>query len=357
MPKERSPKVSVITPVYQGDSYLVEAVESILNQTFSDFEFLIICDDPTDETREILDTYMQEDARVKVHYNQKREGLVNSLNKGISLAKGEYIARMDSDDISHPERFEKQLEFFHNNRDISILGTDVIFINRKGESFHDITVRAVPTDPKVIRWVLLFNNCIRHPTVMFRMGMCNCTGIYSTDFNHCEDFEFWLRASQKVNIANLPDKLLFLRKHRENISELYEDAGKVNAIIAGHKAMSNLLNKKIKLCEVQTFWYPCKVTNERCVFDSAVILCELYHVFSEMPGLNHAESHQIKRDAAERMSMLAIIAFITCDNGLTLSLRIWRLAYNLDQKSAIKSLFSPLCILIAKLYKIFKVGK
>lgn len=356
MPKEPPPKVSVLMPVYQGDDYLVEAVESILNQTFSDFEFLIICDDPTDETRKILDTYMQEDARVKVHYNQKREGLVNSLNKGISLAQGEYIARMDADDISLTDRIEKQVDYLDINRDISILGTDVIFINRKGESFNDITVRAVPTDPKVIKWVLLFENCIRHPTVMFRMDMCNCTGIYSIDFDHCEDYEFWLRASQKVNIANLPEKLLLLRKHRENISELYEDAGKVNAIIAGQKIMSTILNKIIKLCEVQTFWYPCKVTNERCVFDSAVILCELYHVFSEMPDLNHTESDQIRRDAAERMSILAIIAFITCDNALVLPLKIWRLAYNLDQTSAIKSLFSPLCILLAKFYKIFKVG-
>ena len=109
------PKISVLMPIYKGDEYLSAAVDSILNQTFSDFEFIIICDDPTEKTRQILDKYKQSDSRIRVYY-QEREGLVNSLNRGCSLAQGEYIARMDADDISLPERFEKQVKFLDSNQ-------------------------------------------------------------------------------------------------------------------------------------------------------------------------------------------------------------------------------------------------
>lgn len=351
MTKTNTPKVSVVMPLFKGDKYLVEALDSILNQTFSDFEFLIICDDPTDETCEILDKYMQEDARIRVHINQNREGLVNSLNVGIALAKGEYIARMDADDISLPDRLRKQVNFLDKNTDISILGTDVFFITRKGKVYRDISHLGVPTNPKVIQWILLFENCVIHPTVMFRKVMCDRTGVYSIDYENCEDYEFWLRSIQIVKIANLPDKLLLLRKHGKNISILNENLGKAKAIIASHKLISSLLDKKIRKCEVQTFWYPCMLIENLCVYNSAELLLDLYSNYLYLFDLSVVEKEEITRDAARRMGALATIAIITRNKNLLLSLRIWKWAFQLDKKNAFKMIFYPIIIISARIQR------
>ncbi|HAS7841575.1 TPA: glycosyltransferase family 2 protein, partial [Vibrio cholerae] len=117
-----SPKISVVMSVYNGEKYLGEAIDSILKQTFSDFEFIIINDGSTDKTLEIIKSYMKKDDRI-VLVSRENKGLIVSLNEGLDLAKGQYIARMDADDISIKSRFEKQIEFLDSNPDIGVCGT------------------------------------------------------------------------------------------------------------------------------------------------------------------------------------------------------------------------------------------
>lgn len=203
------PKVTVLMPVYRGDKYLPEAVDSILNQTFRDFEFLIICDDPTAETCLLLSRYQQSDNRMQVYY-QGKEGLVNSLNKGLSLAKGKYVSRMDADDISLPNRLEKQVDFMDENPDIGISGT---WIKTIGDVMGDIWKH--PCDHDTIKSKMLFESVIVHPSVILRKNVFCRNGLYySQNETYAEDYGLWVRSIKKLKFANIPEILLHYRVHK-----------------------------------------------------------------------------------------------------------------------------------------------
>lgn len=195
-------------PVYKGDEYLSEAVDSILNQTFPDFEFIIICDDPTEETRCILDKYQQKDSRIKIYY-QKRQGLVNSLNRGFSLATGEYIARMDADDISLPIRFQKQVEFMDNSPEIGICGT---WVKTIGEIPRHVWKH--PCDHETIKSRMLFETVIAHPSIIARKEIFSKKGFaYIQGEVYAEDYGLWVRAAKEIKLANIPKILIHYRIH------------------------------------------------------------------------------------------------------------------------------------------------
>lgn len=211
-------------PVYKGDKYLSEAVDSILGQTFSDFEFIIICDDPTDETRHILDKYRQNDSRVEVYY-QERQGLVSSRNKGISLSRGEYIAKMDADDISLPDRLKNQVEFMDNNPYIGISGTWI-------KVFGDVPqyVLKLPCDHESIKSSLLFFCSIAQPSVIIRRNIFFKSGLcYDKNESHAEDYGLWVRAVEILKFANIPQVHLYYRMHNSttNASIQKEASGNI----------------------------------------------------------------------------------------------------------------------------------
>jgi len=206
-------RISVIMPVYNGEKYLREAVDSILAQTFTDFEFIIVDDGSTDATAQILDSYT--DPRIIRINNRQNVGLSTSLNNGIALAKGEYIARMDADDISLPERFEKQVAFLNCHLSIGVVGSAIQKINDLGEI---IGIASLPTDPELMEWVLLFGSPFVHPSVMMRTDVVINLGGYSTKYNAAQDYEFWGRFSKHTKLANLSECLLFYRIHTESIS-------------------------------------------------------------------------------------------------------------------------------------------
>jgi len=129
----KNPEVTVLMSVYNGEKYLREAIDSILNQTFTDFEFLIVNDGSTDRTAEILRSY--DDPRIIIINNEKNIGLTKSLNIGLRMAKGEYIARMDADDVSMPERLQKQIELLNQKKNTGLVGTYYTIINEKGKVF------------------------------------------------------------------------------------------------------------------------------------------------------------------------------------------------------------------------------
>jgi glycosyltransferase involved in cell wall biosynthesis len=213
-------------PVYKGDKYLQEAVDSILTQTFKDFEFIIICDDPTDETRRFLDQRQQSDNRIKVYY-QERQGLVQSLNKGISISRGEYLARMDADDISLPHRLEKQVEFMDNNPEIGISGTWI-----KTLEFDKLLKLnwKLPCEHETMKSKMLFEPVVAHPSVIIRKNIfCKNDLCYNQDETYAEDYGLWVRAAKLLRFANLPEFLLYFRMHESttNKSVSQEVANKI----------------------------------------------------------------------------------------------------------------------------------
>lgn len=202
--------ISVVMPVYNGEKYLREAIESILNQTYQNFEFLIINDGSTDASEEIIRSFS--DSRIVYLQNDKNRGLVYTLNYGINVAKGEYIARMDADDISEPTRFERQLEVFLNDQEIGICGTWAKIIG------SEIAFK-VETEHEKIKCKLLFGNQFIHSSIMFNKALLDKSGIkYEENDFPAEDFAFWIKLSQSVKMLNISQCLLDYRIHPSQIS-------------------------------------------------------------------------------------------------------------------------------------------
>jgi len=206
------PIVSVVMSVYNGERYLNECIQSILSQSFQDFEFIIIDDGSTDHTNEILHSY-QDQRIIIVH--QDNMGLTKALNRGISLAKAKYIARQDADDISKPERLEKQVAFLEANPQVGLLGSRFEFIDEDGEVTRQ---SLLPTDNDTLQERLTKINQFCHASVMMRREALDKVGAYREFFRFAQDYDLWLRIAEHYEIANLPEMLVQYRELKDAIS-------------------------------------------------------------------------------------------------------------------------------------------
>jgi len=218
-----NPKVSVLMATHNGQRFIKEAIDSILGQTFGDFEFLIVDDGSTDLTPSILSEYAKKDQRITIIANSERLGLTKSLNKLIKQAKGEYIARMDDDDVNLKDRLEKQLDFMQKNPDIVLLGSFAFLINEKGEIIGE---KKLALGSEEIKNKLLFNNQIIHPSWLAKKDILIAEGLYNEQFKKAQDYDFVLRLGAKHKIANLPDNLLKYRVLKDSLSWQNKDQQK-----------------------------------------------------------------------------------------------------------------------------------
>ncbi len=204
--------VTVLMPIHDGEAFVAEAVESILGQSLRDFEFLIIDDGSIDRGVEIAAA--SGDSRIRVVHNERQIGLVRTLNRGLELARGTYVARMDADDISLPQRLEKQVAFMERNPDVGVCGTRVITMgDREGE------IWSYPEGAEGIRCRLLFGASIAHPSVCMRREAFLRHGLRFDDaYPHAEDYKLWRTASEKFPLANLGEVLLRYRIHAGSVS-------------------------------------------------------------------------------------------------------------------------------------------
>ena len=210
--------ISVIMSVYNGHKYLGETIESILNQSFKNIEFIIINDGSTDGAIDIIRYYEKQDDRIKVISNETNLGLALSLNKGIQAAKGKYIARMDADDISLPERFNTQIAYLERNPHIWILGCNIFHIEGNGKIIREITY---PSDPIQLRWNMLFGTTglVCHPCAMMVTDKIRESGLYKNT-KSSQDMELWSRffLIEPLPIDNLQITLVKCRWHENSFS-------------------------------------------------------------------------------------------------------------------------------------------
>ncbi len=264
--------VSVILPVYNGQLYVGESIESILKQTYKNIELIIINDGSTDESESIIKKY--KDPRI-VYISQKNQGLSASLNNGVRIAKGEYLARQDQDDISHPKRIEMQLNEMIN-KNIGLIGSRSLIINEKGKI---IGKHNHPLTHEAIKLFLLFDNPFVHSSVMYKRNLI-LNNLYSEDkFRQPpEDYELWIRLAEITKMANLPERLLTYRQLSSGMSMNNKEIFITRIINIGSEKI-NALFPVIK-------------------YNDSLTLCMLYH-------------NKIKNKKINLISMLKMHLFIT----------------------------------------------
>ena len=211
----RAPTVSVLLPVYNGSPYFRAAVDSVLAQTFEDFECLILDDGSTDDSAQIADELASRDARVRVIHSENR-GLVASLNTLVEAARGEFIARMDADDLCMPTRLERQVEFLRRHPDTVCVGSSYWMMDEAGRT---ITQILPPLDDASIQdQALRGHSTISHPSAMLRTAALRRLGGYRAAYFPAEDLDLWLRLGELGRLANLPQPLIRYRVHAGSIS-------------------------------------------------------------------------------------------------------------------------------------------
>lgn len=244
------PRVSVLMPVYNGEKYLREAVDSILAQTLTDFEFIIIDDGSADGSADIVKSY--DDPRIHFIRNSSNLGLVATLNKGIDVASGEYLARMDQDDVSLPERLAKQLAFMESAPDVAASGTWARDIDNKG--------KIIGRRPHVPVGEHMLDDLWRpspliHPSAMIRVAHLGELR-YDPKVLYAEDFDLWLSLSKKYKLDNLAEYLLLYRVHDESMSKMnpngqarsaYETLCRQTGLEISYEGFVELVNPSLKL--------------------------------------------------------------------------------------------------------------
>ncbi|MGP1719096.1 glycosyltransferase [Shewanella frigidimarina] len=255
--------VSVVMSVYNSQDYLRESIESVLNQSYENFEFIIINDGSTDLSESIIFEY--DDSRIVYSSNIKNKGLIYSLNKGVSLAKGKYIARFDSDDICMKYRLECQLNFLVNNCEYNVVGSTAEIINSNGEFQGHF--RLPETDVE-IKTAMIFSNQIIHPAAMIRMESLNSLSCYyDLNYKHAEDYKLWLDLSSCGKFYNIQKPLIKYRVHGDNISIKHSGQQETLSKILSHEfciinsikfdveAYKNILYKRIiEQSDVEVFY-------------------------------------------------------------------------------------------------------
>ncbi|PTB99223.1 hypothetical protein C9993_04170 [Marinobacter sp. Z-F4-2] len=199
--------------VYNGEEYLSKSIDSILKQSFTNFEFIIINDGSNDNSEEIIKSYC--DPRIIYISNEANLGLISSLNKGLALARGKYIARQDADDISLRNRIEKQVKHLEENSETAVVGSHIRYIDEKQNHIGSLEY---PVTRNSNKWQLFFNSTICHSAALYRKSLALKLGGYSKEYKYAEDYELWSRISRCSGIENLSDTLQLYRIHNGAIS-------------------------------------------------------------------------------------------------------------------------------------------
>jgi glycosyltransferase involved in cell wall biosynthesis len=216
---EYNPMISVVMAVFNAQRFLSQSIESMLSQSYEDFEFIIVDDGSTDQSWEIISKYQEADARIRPIRLSNNQGVARAANAGIEIAIGKYIARMDSDDISLPDRLSKQVDFLESHPNVGILGGGMRYMDESGK-----LMATLPTflGDLEIHWAFMFESPFHNPTVMFRKSLVELYKFRYDPFTLCgEDYDFWSRILPVTRGENLASVLVHYRLHSHSLTRLY----------------------------------------------------------------------------------------------------------------------------------------
>ena len=300
----KNPAISVIMSVYNGDRYLKACIDSILQQTFQDFEFIIVNDGSTDATATILDEYRRRDRRTHI-IEQKNSGVGQAIARGLQLARGRYIARMDADDISLPSRFATQIIYLEKHQQVDILGSQAQLIDESGEL---IGITPLPVSSHMIKWTLHFFNCIFQPTVMIRRSLSERLALYNPKFAITEDYDLWIRASQVTEIVNLPWPLLQNRIWKESLRSTRKQELEKIATGLLQQLLSQTIGREIDYQSVENLrWLELRNYSAgdcQRLENGAKLICRIYHAFLFRHSLTRPQIIDITYEVVRKLLLL-----------------------------------------------------
>jgi len=212
----RNPQISVLMPVYNAAEYLAASINSIISQTFSDWEMVIVNDGSTDGSLNIANSWTARDQRIRVIDNAENKGQTACLNQGMKHCLGTWIARQDADDLSHPQRFQRQIEYLRNHPETVLLGTQGVLID--GDSLR-IGLLDVPEDVASVAWCLPFLNPFLHTAVLFHREIVLEDGGYDESYRIAQDYELWTRLAARHTTANIPQRFVSYRHSETSLSK------------------------------------------------------------------------------------------------------------------------------------------
>lgn len=253
--EKRCPAVTVLMSVYNGQRYLHESIDSILGQSYDDFEFVIVNDGSTDATENILRQYADRDRRIVLLQHEDKVGLSKSLNEGLAIAQGVYIARQDADDVSLDERLQRQVAFMEAHPQVGLLGTAYGVVNQGGGK---VTSCQHPLGDTEIRWQLLFHNAFCHTSVLFRRQLVMNVESYNEQCPYSQDYDLWVRLMNVTIGANLPEPLVNWRHHKAGVGMTHgEEQQRIAAQIAYDQMRSLLELPALEMADVDRLrrWY------------------------------------------------------------------------------------------------------
>lgn len=271
-----TPLVSVIMPAYNVEKYINKSISSVLQGSFKDIELIIIEDCSTDGTYARIKEFS--DTRIQIIKHERNEGLVYTLNEGLSLCKGKYIYRMDSDDIAYPDALRKQVEFMQSHEKIGLLGGDAVVID---ENDNKTKAYLYSSDPKALALTMLAKNCIMHPSVLLRRDVLIKHQLsYSPSQKRMEDYGLWVRLMKYTTLATLGEPTVFYRHHTSSVTAIAKDEKSQGDFENREKIIKQLMSFfSIELSQSQLNLYTKAVMHYKLSLDEKK---EIYNIFKEV---------------------------------------------------------------------------
>jgi hypothetical protein len=321
-----SPKITVLMAVFNGGRYLQAALDSVRAQSHRDFEFLVVDDGSTDATADILRACP--DPRFKLLHNDANLGLTRSLNRGLELARGAYVARMDADDVCHPERLARQLAFLEARPGVGVAGTDCVHIEADGRRMFRSSFTG---EHGFLQWYLFFQNPIAHPSVMMRTNLVRQAGGYREAVRVCQDHDLWWRLALQSRLSNLAEPLLHLRRHSGSITGRHSREQQAACAQIQQEMLPHVLGRdRSEALRLAVEAEPSTPARR------ARFILELLSAYRATHQLSPQEMRLVERDAAFRLGVLALR-----HPGLGRTPRLFARAHRLDGLACLRLLVWP----------------
>ncbi len=299
-----SPRVSVLMPVHNAERYIKAALTSVLSQTIgNDIEVIVVDDASTDSSPSIVRQF--KDTRVRLLLNDSPCGVASSLNRALEEVNAPLVARMDADDICHPDRFRRQLTFLQSHPDIGVLSTWCKVIDAHSQVIGQVKT---PQTHEIISFTLYILCPIIHPSVMMRTSILREASGYNIDMPYAQDYELWLRLAPSVRMSSLSEYLLLYRRHPFQVGERLKGAQRHYSGRAWATAVSALLDREIP--DSFSSWWNCFTTEEppeteRAALAVAALLTDVVEAFIHRRKLDSNSAHLIRREGSGWLLKLA----------------------------------------------------